>query len=760
MKKVLFLSYGEFAPYKGGIASYAKSLAMTFSGHAKITVVGPYAKERTEDQEFSVKRPRVGRWSIARLILGNLYSLYIYLLKTPDYIFVTDQISLSLAKLLLTFKNSSTKIHYFVYGTEIEDIYEGTGHVKKDDFITLLNRFDSIVAISQFVNKNFEKKYPEVSTAVKLVNPAVDLDFIGIKVYDKEAKKVMKKYGLKSGQYVLSVGRLYKRKGHHMVSVPENLKYVVAGTGPEKENLSIMPGIVLTGEVDDRTKKILMENCLFYVHPSITAPEMHQRVEGFGISIIEAFACRKTAVVFGHGGMTEIVKDGINGLVVEEGNKEAMTDAIAKLAEDSELRDKLSEKAYLDYEKKYSQKVFGENAGEALNMKGVAATKPNVTYIVEWFYPIIGGAGKQALLQARHLKGRFRISIKTRMAGSADREGSFSGIPVQRFGPGGSSKAADYIAGLSLFGHLVKNQKNIDIVHIHGNLENNFSFFAVLFSKLFSKPIVGKPAIAGEFKNHLESDKYSDTVVTLKNLNPLNWVRRRLARHLDQYIAISQNIEDELKTTLGENANISFIPNGIEITPLKPKNTNRETVFLVVSRLASHKGILNPLLEVWKTKFKNDKQARLVIVGSGESLSSSVEKEVYQFVKTNELKNVSLEGKRPDVSKYYENADVFILPSENEGLSNSLLEAASYGLVCIVSNASGNTDLVKDNVNGYIFKKGDKEGLEHKMKTAIKEKGRWDEIGGKLKDRVAQGYAIDAVAMKIDDMYKKIFNRI
>ena len=49
------------------------------------------------------------------------------------------------------------------------------------------------------------------------------------------------------------------------------------------------------------------------------------------------------------------------------------------------------------------------------------------------------------------------------------------------------------------------------------------------------------------------------------------------------------------------------------------------------------------------------------------------------------------------------NYSAFLLPSLFEGFSNSLSEAISCGLPCLVSNVSDNRLMVKDNYNGWLF---------------------------------------------------------
>ena len=56
--------------------------------------------------------------------------------------------------------------------------------------------------------------------------------------------------------------------------------------------------------------------------------------------------------------------------------------------------------------------------------------------------------------------------------------------------------------------------------------------------------------------------------------------------------------------------------------------------------------------------------------------------------------------------KKYQNSDIYLQYSIQEGFCNALLEAQSMGLICIASDAEGLKENISDNITGYIVKKG------------------------------------------------------
>jgi len=70
-------------------------------------------------------------------------------------------------------------------------------------------------------------------------------------------------------------------------------------------------------------------------------------------------------------------------------------------------------------------------------------------------------------------------------------------------------------------------------------------------------------------------------------------------------------------------------------------------------------------------------------------------------------KHIFYLGKLNDVAPVYALMDVFVLPSFREGLPNVLMEAAAMEIPMIASNINGCIDIVQQDINGMLFKKGD-----------------------------------------------------
>ena len=159
-------------------------------------------------------------------------------------------------------------------------------------------------------------------------------------------------FGQGNQKVLLFVGRLAEKKGvcyaiEAMRNV-ENAMLVIAGDGPLREELQRQADkvmretgkkiVFLGAKTHEELKKIYASADLF-VMPSITAKDGDK--EGFGLVILEAFASGLPIVASRSGGITDIVKDGVNGFLVEEKDVSDMAEQIDRLLKDEEIYNKM-----------------------------------------------------------------------------------------------------------------------------------------------------------------------------------------------------------------------------------------------------------------------------------------------------------------------------------------------------------------------------------------------------------------------------------
>ena len=167
---------------------------------------------------------------------------------------------------------------------------------------------------------------------------------------------------------VLFVGRLVYRKGVHVLlksfsrvslEVPE-ARLTIVGKGYLEPLLRGLASIMdlkerveFKGFIDEALKPEIYRESRILVVPSIYG-------ESFGIVVLEGMASGRPVIASNTGGLSEIVEDGVNGLLVEPGNPYELADKIILLLEDRKLWKRLSVNARIEAVLKYSWDVVVE----------------------------------------------------------------------------------------------------------------------------------------------------------------------------------------------------------------------------------------------------------------------------------------------------------------------------------------------------------------------------------------------------------------
>ncbi len=133
-----------------------------------------------------------------------------------------------------------------------------------------------------------------------------------------------------------------------------------------------------------------------------------------------------------------------------------------------------------------------------------------------------------------------------------------------------------------------------------------------------------------------------------------------------------------------------------------------EFVFVFVGRLVGDKGI-NELVAAFELLYKsnnqqpttNNQKLKLLLVGSFESELDALQPETLQIINTN--KKIISVGFQKDVRPYLAISDCLVFPSYREGFPNVVLQAGAMGLPSIVTDISGCNEIIIDGKNGYII---------------------------------------------------------
>ncbi len=135
----------------------------------------------------------------------------------------------------------------------------------------------------------------------------------------------------------------------------KDVNFLLVGDGTTKDelkylchNLKIENNVVFAGERSDIPEMLSLID--IFVLPSIT--------EGLPLALLEAMACGKPVVATSVGGVPEIVKNGLNGILVQPKDPEALHGAMKELLNNADMREKMGHEGRMICEKGFSSRVM------------------------------------------------------------------------------------------------------------------------------------------------------------------------------------------------------------------------------------------------------------------------------------------------------------------------------------------------------------------------------------------------------------------
>ncbi|MCA1925011.1 MAG: TIGR03088 family PEP-CTERM/XrtA system glycosyltransferase [Thiobacillus sp.] len=197
-----------------------------------------------------------------------------------------------------------------------------------------------------------------------------------------------------------------------------------------------------------------------------------------------------------------------------------------------------------------------------------------------------------------------------------------------------------------------------------------------------------------------------------------NLLRRAARPFVSNYIAVSRDLETWLRLQIGvPQRKLHQIYNGVDGEKFHPRTGDRpeglpagfadadSRVFGSVGRMVEVKDyptLVEAYIRLHRQAPALAGGTRLVIVGEGLARAACQRR----LDAAGLARFVWLPGERHDIAELMRTFDVFVLPSKNEGISNTILEALATGLPVIATAVGGNVELV-DSGHGRLVRAGD-----------------------------------------------------
>ena len=369
------------------------------------------------------------------------------------------------------------------------------------------------------------------------------------------------------------------------------------------------------------------------------------------------------------------------------------------------------------------------------------------------FSPLVGGAERQAQQLSRMLirKG-IDVFILTRQIRGTNSYESVDGVPVYR------TYASNSIFFLfSSLRFLIKNRSKYNIIHVH--TPDSPAITASIVRLILNKRIVVKIRRTGE---GAFLDRIADSI-----FRRLCWIFLRSV--VDCWIAINREAVKQL-FQLGISRNrIVETSNGIDSELFQPLSLKRKhelrsflpfpaeyLLCLFVGRLIKRKGV-GILIQSLAEVMESFPQLHLMIIGMGNE-----EANLRNLVEKHNLgPAISFMGEisRDEVLVHLQMGDVFILPSESEGMPNALLEAMSVGLPVIATRIAGIEEVVVDGKNGFLVQPGSRTELSNALLRLAEDSSLLCSAGQQSRAIIDMAFSLDYVADKYIQTYRKLLGR-
>lgn len=288
-----------------------------------------------------------------------------------------------------------------------------------------------------------------------------------------------------------------------------------------------------------------------------------------------------------------------------------------------------------------------------------------------------------------------------------------------------------------------------DLVHIHTSsywsfLENSCY---VLISKIFRQKIV----------IHIHGSDFDDFYLNASTFTQ-KYVQRIL-NYANYIVALSEYWENFFEDKIKVN-NIVIIRNSVNASKYNTKtikdNSNKNLSVLFIGGQDSKRKGAYDIIKAMPLIINEIENVKFIFIGKGQI------EEIKRMCKELNLEDhVQILDFVPEESKisFFNNSDVFVLPSYAEGLPISLLEAMASGLPIVSSNVGGIPEVIIEEINGYLIHPGDYKELASKVLILLKNDQLRNTIGNNNICKINVEHDTKVIVSSISSLYHKVIGR-
>ncbi len=374
-----------------------------------------------------------------------------------------------------------------------------------------------------------------------------------------------------------------------------------------------------------------------------------------------------------------------------------------------------------------------------------------ILMVSTYFHPIVGGAERQAFALAKQLlKEGHSVTVATCRFPHLQARETVEGIHIHRIirpVSRGVLYGGSYLTSLGTY--LWMRRRDYDLIHVH--LLFLDALAAGVIGGALKKPIVVKAACGGDFGDVARLERVGHAALWRAGFQRINRV-----------VATSGQVVEELVGYGMPQERIIQIPNSVDVERYRPSEDRERAkrslglvgdVVVFVGRLDPQKG-LGTLLDAWGSVVAARPHATLYLMGKGLQ-----EAQLRLTAQQRGLSDhVVFCGEQRDVLPYLQAADLFVLPSLAEGMSNALLEAMACGLPCVATRIGGTVEVIQDGVNGCLVERDDAQGLANMLISLLSNPTLAHQLGWAARRTVEERYPMPRVVDRYLMLYEELLN--
>lgn len=375
-----------------------------------------------------------------------------------------------------------------------------------------------------------------------------------------------------------------------------------------------------------------------------------------------------------------------------------------------------------------------------------------------YFPPHFSGAGLYAFTLAKEFaKKGIRFIFVTVDNGGLPCKELYQGFEVYRVADG-VKKHGEFVLWWNLWRTFFSLKNQFDIIHAFGSTYRN--------------------SVVGPISKCL--GKKSLTTVSLANndLHPMatgtaaGRIQKRFLGCVDRYVSLSRQITEEVRGLPLDFAKAVEIPQGVDTSRFYPASIDqraglRSQLNLPAGPMALYVGVLDSrknvrwLVETWVRNQGALDPWRLLLVGptSRDICDAGLRESLLNLVRGHGLEDrILFRDFNAHIEDYYRAADIFILPSQNEGMPNVVVEAMACGLPCVVTEISGTTDLIEHKRSGMLFQVNSESSFLNALHAVTPDQDMRNELGRRARDIMVERFSAEKITARYLELYREMLN--